>query len=87
MGIVTEKNVITQEELNELQDHLNKSQTLTLELGEIELVKLQLETRYEVAKKLLTELTEKEQKINKAITNKYGKISLDYKTGEYTKID
>jgi len=87
MGIVTEKNVITQEELNELQDHLNKSQTLTLELGEIELIKLQLETRYEVAKKLLTELTEKEQKINKAITDKYGKISLDYKTGEYTKID
>tara|TARA_R100001377_G_scaffold82852_1_gene63650 strand:- start:467 stop:730 length:264 start_codon:yes stop_codon:yes gene_type:complete len=87
MGIVTEKNVITQEELNELQDHLNKSQTLTLELGEIELVKLQLETRYEAAKKLLTELTEKEQKINKAITDKYGKISLDYKTGEYTKID
>ena len=87
MGIVTEKNVITQEELNELQDHLNKSQTLTLELGEIELVKLQLETRYEAAKKLLTELTKKEQKINKAITDKYGKISLDYKTGEYIKID
>jgi len=87
MGIVTEKNVITQEELNELQDHLNKSQTLTLELGEIELVKLQLETRYEIAKKTLIELTEKEQKINKAITDKYGKISLDYKTGEYTKID
>ena len=87
MGIVTEKNVLTQEELQNLQEHLNQSQTLTLELGEIELVKLQLETRYEVAKKLLTELTEKEQKINKAITDKYGKISLDYKTGEYTKID
>ena len=87
MGIVTEKNVLTQEELQNLQEHLNQSQTLTLELGEIELVKLQLETRYEAAKKLLTELTEKEQKINKAITDKYGKISLDYKTGEYTKID
>jgi len=87
MGIVTEKNVITQEELQNLQEHLNQSQTLTLELGEIELVKLQLEIRYEVAKKLLTELTEKEQEINKAITDKYGKISLDYKTGEYTKID
>ena len=87
MGIVTEKNVITQEELNELQDHLNKSQTLTLELGEIELVKLQLETRYEAAKKILVELTKKEQEMNKAITDKYGKISLDYKTGEYTKLD
>jgi len=87
MGIVTEKNVITQEELNELQDHLNKSQTLTLELGEIELIKLQLEVRYEEAKKILAELTKKEQEINKAITDKYGKISLDYKTGEYTKLD
>jgi len=87
MGIVTEKNVITQEELNELQDHLNKSQTLTLELGEIELVKIQTETRYEAAKKTLAELTKKEQEINKAITDKYGKISLDYKTGEYTKLN
>jgi len=87
MGIVTEKNVITQEELQNLQEHLNQSQTLTLELGEIELIKIQLETRYEVAKKLLIELTEKEQEINKVITDKYGKISLDYKTGEYTKID
>ena len=87
MGIVTEKNVITQEELNELQEHLNQSQTLTLELGEIELVKLQLETRYEAAKKILVELTKKEQEMNKTITDKYGKISLDYKTGEYTKLD
>ena len=87
MGIVTEKNVITQEELKQLQEHLNQSQTLTLELGEIELVKLQLEERYKAAKKILAELTKKEQEMNKAITNKYGKISLDYKTGEYTKLD
>ena len=87
MGIVTEKNVLTQEELQNLQEHLNQSQTLTLELGEIELIKINLETRYEAAKKLLIELIKKEQEINKAITDKYGKISLDYKTGEYTKID
>jgi len=87
MGIVTEKNVITQEELQNLQEHLNQSQTLTLELGEIELIKLQLEIRYKAAKKILAELTEKEQELNKAITDKYGKISLDYKTGEYTKLD
>jgi len=87
MGIVTEKNVITQEELQNLQEHLNQSQTLTLELGEIELIKLQLEIRYKAAKKILAELTEKEQEMNKTITDKYGKISLDYKTGEYTKLD
>ena len=87
MGIVTEKNVITQEELKQLQEHLNQSQTLTLELGEIELIKLQLEVRYEEAKKILAELTKKEQEMNKTITDKYGKISLDYKTGEYTKLN
>ena len=87
MGIVTEKNVITQEELKQLQEHLNQSQTLTLELGEIELIKLQLEVRYEEAKKILAKLTKKEQEINKVITDKYGKISLDYKTGEYIKLD
>ena len=43
--------------------------------------------RYEEAKKILAELTKKEQEINKTITDKYGKISLDYKTGEYTKLD
>ena len=42
MGIVTEKNVITQEELKNLQEHLNQSQTLTLELGEIEFKKVGL---------------------------------------------
>ena len=87
MGIVTEKNVITQEELKQLQEHLNQSQTLTLELGEIELIKLQLEVRYEEAKKILAELTKKEQEMNKTITDKYGKISLDYKTSEYTKLN
>ena len=70
METVTEKNVITTEELQSLQSHLNESQSLTLEFGEIEIIKLQLETRYE----------------NTNISKKYGDISLDYKTGEYTKL-
>ena len=78
---------ITEEELQNLQEHIHESQNLTLEFGEIELTKLQLENRHEEAKKLLAELTKKEQELNKSITLKYGKISLDYKTGEYIKID
>tara|TARA_R110000796_G_C14350967_1_gene411586 strand:+ start:25 stop:288 length:264 start_codon:yes stop_codon:yes gene_type:complete len=87
METVTEKNVITTEELQSLQTHLNESQSLTLELGEIEIIKLQLETRYENAKKSLEELTKNEQDLNINISKKYGNISLDYKTGEYTKLD
>jgi len=86
METVTEKNVITTEELQSLQSHLNKSQSLTLEFGEIEIIKLQLETRYEKAKKSLEELSKNEQDLNTNISKKYGDISLDYKTGEYTKL-
>ena len=35
----------------------------------------------------ILDIDNKEQEINKAITDKYGKISLDYKTGEYTKLN
>ena len=86
METVTEKNVITTEELQSLQSHLNKSQSLTLEFGEIEIIKLQLETRYEKAKKSLEELSKNERDLNTNISKKYGDISLDYKTGEYTKL-
>jgi len=78
---------ITKEELQSLQEHLNSTNSLTLELGEIEMVKIQLEKRHENAKKTLDSLTERESILNKDLNDKYGAISLNYETGEYTKID
>ena len=78
---------ITKEELQSLQEHLNSTNSLTLELGEIEMVKIQLEKRHENAKKTLDSLAERESILNKDLNDKYGAISLNYETGEYTKID
>ncbi len=54
MSIVTEQKFLTEEELASLKEIQSNTQALIAELGEIELVKLQLESRHESAKKYLT---------------------------------
>lgn len=90
MAIVTnkeEKKFLTEEELNKLKEIQNQTQSLILELGEIEMVKLQTEKRHEVAKSFLNELSEREQQLTKSVFDKYGKCNIDPETGEITKLD
>ena len=66
MSIVTnkeEKKFLTKEELKTLKEIQTQTQSLILELGEIEMVKLQTEKRHEVAKSFLNELTDREIKL------------------------
>ena len=56
MSIVTEKKFLIKEELQTLQQIQSKTKSLIVELGEIELIKLQLENRHEAAKKFLNDL-------------------------------
>ena len=53
MSIVSEKQFLTTEELQNIKDIQSKTQSLILELGEIEMIKIQLENRYELAKSFL----------------------------------
>ena len=78
MSIVTEKKFLIKEELQ------SKTKSLIVELGEIELIKLQLENRHEAAKKFLNDLYISEQEFTDLIFEKYGKINLDSNTGEIT---
>ena len=90
MAIVTnkeEKKFLTEEELNKLKEIQNQTQSLILELGEIEMVKLQTEKRHEVAKSFLNELSEREQQLTKSVFDKYGKCNINPETGEITKLD
>ena len=87
MGIVTEKKFLTTEELKELQSIQESTQALVLELGEIELIKIQIENRYENAKKFLTEISSKETEFTASIFEKYGKSNINPETGEITKLD
>ena len=87
MSIVSEKKFLTEEEKTMLKEIQKNTQSLISELGEIELIKLQLENRHETSKKFLNEVAEKEQDFTKSIFEKYGKSNIDPETGEITLVD
>ena len=84
MSIITEKKSISAEDLSTLRDIQEKTQTLVFTLGEIEIMRLQLNERHEEAKKQLLDLTNRENAFNTLLSNKYGDIDLDPSTGEFT---
>lgn len=84
---VNQTKLLTKEELQTLKDIQIQTQSLIVELGEIEMIKLQTEKRHQSAKSFLEELTEKEKKLTKTIFEKYGKCDINPETGEITKLD
>jgi hypothetical protein len=86
MSIVTEQKFLSEEELTSLKEIQTNTQSLIVELGEIELVKLQLENRHNVAKTFLNELRTKEQEFTQSVFEKYGKVNINPETGEITVI-
>ena len=60
METVTEKQVLTKEELETLDQLQQGTQNLILELGEIELIKLQLEERHSSVKNSFQEVQKSE---------------------------
>jgi hypothetical protein len=84
---VTEKKFLTEEEKTILKDIQTKSQSLILELGEISMVKIQIESKYEITKSLLIELSDQEKEFTKNLFDKYGSFNLDPKTSEIIKVD
>jgi len=83
MSIITEKKALSPEDLSTLRDIQEKTQTLVFTLGEIEIMRLQLNERHEEAKKQLLDLTNRENAFNTLLSNKYGDIELDPTTGEF----
>jgi uncharacterized membrane protein len=87
MGIVSDKKFLTDEEKGTLKEIQQKTQALITELGEIELIKIQIENRYQEAKKFLVELSNKEKEFTQSIVDKYGKSNINPETGEITSMD
>jgi hypothetical protein len=79
---VTEKKFLTVEEKTTLKDLQTKTESIVVELGEISLIKIQIENRYETAKSYLTEISNQEKEFTKTLFDKYGKFNLDPQTGE-----
>ena len=71
---------LTPEELSEIQNLQEQIQEITLQLGSIEIKKIQL-------KNLVLSLQKKEEEIAVSLSNKYGKGSLDISTGKLTIVE
>jgi hypothetical protein len=84
---VTEKQFLTEEEIKTLREIQNETQAVVIELGEIEMVKLQLENRSKNAKEFLTQVETKEKNFSQSIFEKYGKSNINPETGEVIKLD
>jgi hypothetical protein len=87
MSIVTDKKFLTTEALQTLKTIQKSTQSLILELGEVELLKIQLENRYQDAKIYLTNLATQEREFTQSLSETYGKVNIDPETGEITKLD
>ena len=78
---------INEEEKKILKEIQSQTQSLVLELGEIEMIKIQLEKRYKQAKDFLSDVEKKEKEFTESIFKKYRKINLNPKSGDFTKLD
>jgi hypothetical protein len=87
MSIVSEKKFLTEEELVTLKEIQTNTRALISELGEIELIKIQVENRHNVAKQFLSDLSTKEKEFTDSIFTKYGRININPEDGEITLLD
>jgi hypothetical protein len=78
-----ENKKLTQEELQQVKDLQAKSQALTLELGQIELFKIQVKERRQNAENYLKELEQEEKTLAEYLESVYGKGSINLEQGEF----
>ena len=84
METVTENKFLTEEELQTLKTIQTETQALIAELGEISLIRLQIDERYNQAKAFLDGLVKREQEFNQSIIDIYGRSNINPETGEIT---
>jgi hypothetical protein len=84
METVTDKKFLTSEEKALLTALQQKTQSIVMEFGEIEMIRTQLNTRHESVKNSLKDLSSQEKDFTNSIFEKYGKCNIDPETGEIT---
>ena len=76
----------TKEELDQLQDLQTEINQLTAQFGSLQISKIRIEKNEATLKKQFSIIEEKEKKLAKILTEKYGKGSLNPETGEFTPV-
>jgi hypothetical protein len=75
---------LSQQELQQVKTIQQNNQAITIEFGEIELAKIDLEDRIQNAKTFLKDIKEEEKTLSQFLEQKYGKGSLNIETGQFT---
>ena len=79
-----ENKKLTQEEMSQIETVKQESQALIQELGQIELLRLDLKSRKDNALAFLDELKQKERELAQALEAAYGKGVINLDKGEFT---
>ena len=87
MSTVTENKFLSEEEKTTLTTIQQKTQSLIVELGEIELNKFNLKNRKAEAEKFLNTIAEEEKTFTTEVFEKYGKCTINPETGEITVVE
>ena len=87
METVTEKKFIEKEEKEKLDEIQSKTQQLIFELGEIEMIRISLDNRRKQAESFLEATSIEENEFSESLSEKYGLVNIDPKTGEIAKLD
>ena len=78
-----ENKKLTKEEMSQIETIKQKSQAINSELGQIELLKLQLKARRQNAEAYLNELQQEETDLAEALEAAYGKGTINLEKGEF----
>jgi len=81
-----ENTKLTVEEIEKLQEIQRKNAAVATELGNLEITKIQLESRREEIVKYFNELKDQEQVFGKELSEKYGNGTIDLEKGEFIPI-
>jgi len=82
--IKTNPQYFAKEELQEIKNLRLELNNLTGQMGALYINKIKLEEAENLLKKQLVSLEDKESKIAKKLSDKYGKGSIDLETGTFT---
>lgn len=79
---IEDNNKVTQEELQGIQDAERKIQDVTYQLGDLQLVKLNVEKNEEALKQKFQSIIDERNVLVSELKEKYGDVSIDKNTGE-----
>ena len=79
---IEENSKVTQEELQGIQDAERQIQDVTYQLGDLQLVKLNVEKNEEALKQKFQSIIDQRNVLVSELKEKYGDVSIDKNTGE-----